>query len=176
MKQRPRRVEREIAKRITLVSEIVGADAVLRIPANGRTGPDIEINQLGLVMDVKSRESISKKMMVTKPTIFNQDFFDQVLNLFNRRRFALGGVSLKQSHHLGCQFLRGFSVAPANGDSRAVDGIGDAFRREGDERPIAFDDVFDFSHALPPMKLILAVIIRCNNCAAKALSRINRSL
>jgi len=82
MKQRPRRVEREIAKRITLVSEIVGADAVLRIPANGRTGPDIEINQLGLVMDVKSRESISKKMMVTKPTIFNQDFFGLPLRDF----------------------------------------------------------------------------------------------
>jgi hypothetical protein len=61
MKPRPRSVEREVAKRFSEVFARYGIDKVKRIPALGRTGPDIEISeQIGLVIDVKSRKSCPK--------------------------------------------------------------------------------------------------------------------
>jgi hypothetical protein len=55
MKARPRSVEREVARHLTEYSARIGASPVERIPVLGRTGPDISTNELGLVMDVKSR-------------------------------------------------------------------------------------------------------------------------
>lgn len=55
MKQRPRRVEREAAKLLSDFFRSIGCSPVERIPVLGRTGPDISLNELGLVVDVKSR-------------------------------------------------------------------------------------------------------------------------
>ncbi len=55
MKQRPRRAEREVAALLSEFFLSIGCSAVERIPVLGRTGPDISINELGLVVDVKSR-------------------------------------------------------------------------------------------------------------------------
>ncbi len=55
MKQRPRRAEREVAALLSDFFLSIGCSAVERIPVLGRTGPDISINELGLVVDVKSR-------------------------------------------------------------------------------------------------------------------------
>ncbi len=58
MKSRPRSVEREVAKHLTEIFSKIGAAPVQRIPVLGRTGPDITINELNLVIDVKSRISV----------------------------------------------------------------------------------------------------------------------
>lgn len=60
MKSRPRRIERDVAKYISLFSSQFGMSPVERIPVIGRTGPDIGVNELGLIIDVKSRLSIPK--------------------------------------------------------------------------------------------------------------------
>ena len=58
MKARPRRIEREVAEHLSRIFERYGFSPVERIPVLGRTGPDISINELGLVIDVKSRQSV----------------------------------------------------------------------------------------------------------------------
>ena len=58
MKARPRSVERKVA--IYLSNMFDKLTPVERIPVNGRRGPDISINELGLVIDVKSRIEIPK--------------------------------------------------------------------------------------------------------------------
>src|SRR5512139_3927572 len=55
MKQRPRRVEREVASLLSDFFRSIGCSPVERIPVLGRTGPDMTINEVGLVVDVKSR-------------------------------------------------------------------------------------------------------------------------
>lgn len=55
MKARPRGVEREVAALLSKFFLSIGCSPVERIPVLGRTGPDITINELGLVVDVKSR-------------------------------------------------------------------------------------------------------------------------
>jgi len=60
MKDRPRSVEREVAKRLSLFYSQFCLGEVKRIPVIGRTGPDIQINEFGLVVDVKSRKRIAK--------------------------------------------------------------------------------------------------------------------
>lgn len=55
MKGRPRSVERKIALNLTGFFESIGCSPVERIPVLGRTGPDISINEFGLVVDAKSR-------------------------------------------------------------------------------------------------------------------------
>jgi len=66
MKARPRSIEREVAKWITELSTPKGYQPVERKPVIGRTGPDIEINELGLVIDVKSRLAVPKMAFVAK--------------------------------------------------------------------------------------------------------------
>lgn len=58
MKARPRSVERNVA--IYLSNMFDKLTPVKRIPLDGRRGPDISINELGLVIDVKSRIEIPK--------------------------------------------------------------------------------------------------------------------
>ena len=63
MKARPRRVEREVARILNELFSVVGKSPVERIPVLGRTGPDISINESGLVIDVKSRKSVPKLIL-----------------------------------------------------------------------------------------------------------------
>lgn len=53
-------VERETAYLITSLVSDIGMSAVSRIPILGREGPDITINELELVVNVKSRLKIPK--------------------------------------------------------------------------------------------------------------------
>lgn len=68
MKARPRRAEREIALILSALFEKHGYTKVERIPVLGRAGPDIEINEFGLVVDVKSRLEV--------PRLFAGESFD----------------------------------------------------------------------------------------------------
>jgi hypothetical protein len=58
MKSAPRRAENAVAKFLTEKSELVGASPIERKPCTGRTGPDVSINELGLIVDVKSRGEV----------------------------------------------------------------------------------------------------------------------
>lgn len=60
MKPRPRHAERSIAEILSDFFSLYGYPPVRRIPVLGRTGPDIEINGFGLVVDVKSRLEVPK--------------------------------------------------------------------------------------------------------------------
>lgn len=57
MQSRPRRVENKIAEELSAFFSENSLNPVERIPILGRTGPDLTINQSGLVLDVKSRQS-----------------------------------------------------------------------------------------------------------------------
>ena len=63
MKARPRRVEREVARHLNELFSDAGMSPVERIPVLGRTGPDITINECGLVIDVKSRKEVPKLIL-----------------------------------------------------------------------------------------------------------------
>jgi hypothetical protein len=60
MKARPRHAENRIAQEFNRMLIPLGYDPVERIPVLGRTGPDLTINQSGLVIDVKSRQQCPK--------------------------------------------------------------------------------------------------------------------
>ena len=70
MKPRPRRAEREIAQILSEKFVQYGFDPVERIPILGRTGPDISLNEFGLVVDVKSRIEVPKGYIVETATLF----------------------------------------------------------------------------------------------------------
>lgn len=55
MKGRPRSIERKTAEHLTAIFATLSLSPVERIPVLGRTGPDISLNELQLVIDVKSR-------------------------------------------------------------------------------------------------------------------------
>ena len=69
MKARPRATENGIARELNKVLADLNYDKIERIPVLGRTGPDLTINQLGLVIDVKSRKSCPKGIMPDKNEI-----------------------------------------------------------------------------------------------------------
>jgi hypothetical protein len=58
MKRRPRKIEQKVAQHLTAFFNSLGLSEVHRVPVLGRTGPDIEINEFGLIVDVKSRLSV----------------------------------------------------------------------------------------------------------------------
>ena len=58
MKARPRGIENKIADQLTLHFVKMGMSPVKRIPVLGRAGPDIDVNESGLAVDVKSRKEI----------------------------------------------------------------------------------------------------------------------
>lgn len=66
MKARPRDVEREVAKRLSLFYSRCGLSPVERIPVLGRTGPDISLNGARIAIDVKSRIEVPKGAMLKK--------------------------------------------------------------------------------------------------------------
>lgn len=60
MKQRPRRAENRVAE---ILSDFFLNNSLLpveRIPVLGRTGPDLTVNEVNLIVDVKSRKSCPK--------------------------------------------------------------------------------------------------------------------
>jgi hypothetical protein len=62
MKARPRSVENRVAEALSEKFSRLGLPAVERIPVLGRTGPDITINGLKLIVDVKSRIEVPKSL------------------------------------------------------------------------------------------------------------------
>jgi hypothetical protein len=60
MRSAPRRCENAIAEIISKKSDALGLSQVYRLPVTGRTGPDISINELNLVIDVKNRLEVPK--------------------------------------------------------------------------------------------------------------------
>lgn len=84
MKARPRKVEREIAKCISLFYTQHGMSPVERIPILGRTGPDITVNEMKLAIDVKSRIQVPKSMLVEPG----------VVRIFGVENYLMLGVAL----------------------------------------------------------------------------------
>jgi len=64
MKPRPRKIERLVAEQLSAFYLSMGWKPVVRIPILGREGPDIEINESNLVIDVKSRLEVPKSHIV----------------------------------------------------------------------------------------------------------------
>jgi len=60
MKARPRAVENRVADALNEHFKALDVSQVERIPVLGRTGPDISLNELRLVVDVKSRKEVPK--------------------------------------------------------------------------------------------------------------------
>lgn len=89
MLARPRSVEREVAAHLTQMSAKIGASPVERIPVLGRTGPDLTTNEIGLVIDVKSRLSVPQGYFGKEPCYIGEMIvvpLDQLL--------ALDGVNI----------------------------------------------------------------------------------
>lgn len=57
MKARPRYAENRIAVELNEIFVPLGYSPFMRQPVIGRTGPDLSINETGLVVDVKSRQT-----------------------------------------------------------------------------------------------------------------------
>ena len=66
MKARPRAVENRVANALSALFVQIGALPVERIPVLGRTGPDITLNELKLVVDVKSRLECPKSYFCSR--------------------------------------------------------------------------------------------------------------
>lgn len=64
MKARPRKVENRVAEELSEVFRDLGFSSVKRIPVLGRTGPDITLNELGISIDVKSRQSVPRSLII----------------------------------------------------------------------------------------------------------------
>lgn len=58
MQARPRRAENRVAEELNKWFELHGFSPIQRKPVIGRTGPDYTFNELGLVIDEKSRRSV----------------------------------------------------------------------------------------------------------------------
>lgn len=101
MKPRPRSVEREVAEFLSRIYQANGYSPVKRIPILGRTGPDIELNETGFVIDVKSRLAVPQSHMLKAGTL---------------GRFGLGasadyiGVRLSE---LGRESFKGYDIRPS---------------------------------------------------------------
>jgi hypothetical protein len=77
MKARPRRAERDVAALLSKFFRSIGRSPVERIPVLGRTGPDITLNALGLVVDVKSRIEVPMGAFFEHPVCY-QGIYDAV--------------------------------------------------------------------------------------------------
>ncbi|MEL7591755.1 MAG: hypothetical protein AAGU17_10745 [Anaerolineaceae bacterium] len=76
MKARPRSVERKVAACLSQHFAELQLSPVERIPVLGRTGPDLTINELGLVIDVKSRLEVPKTIFQPSGPVV--DFRDEL--------------------------------------------------------------------------------------------------
>ncbi len=75
MKARPRGVENKVAEALSLFFVQVGMTPVERIPILGREGPDITTNELGLVIDVKSRLEVPQTIFFPLVGPFSFDWY-----------------------------------------------------------------------------------------------------
>ena len=66
MKARPRAKERRVAEILSKEFVACGYKPVVRIPVLGRTGPDISLNELKFVIDVKSRIEVPQSVYVPR--------------------------------------------------------------------------------------------------------------
>lgn len=82
MKARPRHAENRVAEILSEYFVSIGASPVERIPVIGRTGPDLTINEVGLVVDVKSRLEVPKSYLRTWPC-YHADLFSFPLLLLD---------------------------------------------------------------------------------------------
>jgi hypothetical protein len=73
MKARPRSVENRIAEALNVHFARLGMTPVERIPVLGRTGPDLSINEMKLVVDVKSRIEVPKAIFFPLAECFRFD-------------------------------------------------------------------------------------------------------
>lgn len=74
MKARPRRAERKIAEILSDFFSLYGYSPVERVPVIGRTGPDLQINDFELIVDVKSRLEVPKGVIFDRLVCFG-DYF-----------------------------------------------------------------------------------------------------
>jgi hypothetical protein len=103
MKARPRRVEREVAARLSEAFTAAGLSPVQRIPVLGRTGPDITCNEARFIIDVKSRIEVPKMYLPEgdQPILilddwlvaFRLDMFGQFLTGWRRIAARVEGSS-----------------------------------------------------------------------------------
>jgi hypothetical protein len=74
MKGRPRKIERRVAEELSKYFATIGGREVWRVPVLGPTGPDIDINEYGLVIDVKSRLEVPKGIYFDHAVCFDRFF------------------------------------------------------------------------------------------------------
>jgi hypothetical protein len=55
-------VERKVAVGLNAIYSDVGKSTVGRLPVNGREGPDLSVNEVGLVVNVKSRQIVHPRL------------------------------------------------------------------------------------------------------------------
>lgn len=78
-------VERRVATQLNAVLSDVGKFAPIeRIPLLGREGPDLTVNELGLVINVKSRQAIPERLFPCR----NEIIFTGDLICFRLEEFA----------------------------------------------------------------------------------------
>lgn len=79
-------VETRVARKLNeILSDVGNFSLIERIPILGRTGPDLTINETGLVIDVKSRAIISAQMFPAKyEAIQSGDLVSLRLNQMDR--------------------------------------------------------------------------------------------
>ena len=70
----------KVAQHLSEVFASLGLSPVMRIPVLGRTGPDLQINEFGLVIDVKSRLEVPIRYMTNCFSEFG-DLIGAPLNL-----------------------------------------------------------------------------------------------
>jgi hypothetical protein len=78
MKARPRAVENRVADAMNEHFKKLTVSPVERIPVLGRTGPDITLNELGIVVDVKSRKEVPSSIFFPMINVFRFDLFHAV--------------------------------------------------------------------------------------------------
>lgn len=69
MQARPRYAENGVAKALSVWFASHGLSPIERKPVIGRTGPDFTMNELGLVIDAKSRIKVPKAVVIPDPVI-----------------------------------------------------------------------------------------------------------
>jgi len=76
MQPRPRNAENRVAELLSEFFRSIGHKEVERVPVIGRTGPDISINDFGLVVDVKSRLIVPEAFFYPR----NKDMYYDTMN------------------------------------------------------------------------------------------------
>jgi len=99
MLSRPRSIERKVAEHLSLWFGQRGYPEVKRIPILGRAGPDIDVNEFKLVVDVKSRKEIPKcwYLFPASEIVTNEHLFGIKLQVLKENNFPHGIKPTKSS-------------------------------------------------------------------------------